>query len=375
MKNKIGIIGGGQLARMLVISAKKMGFYVSVLDPNPHSPGGQVADKQIIGSLDDIKAMQELSGNSDYITIEWEMANVDLLDEFVKSGKIVNPFPKTLGIIKDKLAQKNFLKKYSIPVSDFAPVSSRQNIQKIAEKFTYPFLLKSRFDGYDGKGNMLIRSEKDIAVALEKFKGKLIYIEKFVSFLKEISVIVSRSMKGDMKIYPVSENIHENNILRTTIVPAKVSQHISVKAITLAKKIMKYLPGAGVFAIEMFVDPKEKLFVNEIAPRVHNSGHYTIEACSTSQFEQHIRAITGLPLGSTDMRTKAAVMVNILGDRKGETSLMGLSNALKIPNVSVHIYGKTETRPDRKMGHITVIGKTVQEALSSATKARKYISI
>lgn len=375
MKNRIGIVGGGQLARMLTYDAKKLGLYVTVLDPTPNSPGGQVADEQIVAELSSEKAMRELAGKSDYITIEWEMADSNLLDQFAKEGINVNPSAKTLEIIKDKLAQKKFLKKNKIPVADFIPVSSKEDVKKVAKDFGYPMLLKARFDSYDGRGNAFIKSEGDIEAAMQKLKGRLLYVEKFVPFAKEVSVMIARSITGDIASYPTVENIHKNNILNITIAPARISKVIDKKTQSMAKKVMKVLKGAGVFGIEMFVTKKGDVLINEIAPRVHNSGHHSIESSYTSQFEQHMRAVTGLPLGATHMKVKAAAMINILGERNGPVDVAGVEKVLKIPNTSVHIYGKAETRIDRKMGHITIVGKSIQDVLKKAQKARKLITI
>ncbi len=375
MKNRIGIVGGGQLARMLASDAKRLGFVVTVLDPTPHSPGGQVADEQIVAKLSSRKAMQELAKKSDFLTIEWELADDHVLENFAKKGIAVNPSAKSLRIIKDKFLQKEFLRKNKIPVGDFAEVHNKEGILKLTKKFGYPFLLKARTDAYDGRGNALVESEKDIDTAIEKLKGRALYVEKFVPFTKEVSVMVARSMSGDIATYPVCENIHKNNVLYVTIAPARITTKIAKKAEILARKVMKHLSGAGVFGIEMFVNTKGQVLVNEIAPRVHNSGHFSIEVCQVSQFEQHIRAVTGLPLGSTKMITPAGVMINILGERSGDANVQGLEKALTIPGVHVHIYGKSETRIDRKMGHITVVAKTREEALQKAIKAREYISI
>ncbi|MBI3887476.1 ATP-grasp domain-containing protein [Candidatus Microgenomates bacterium] len=201
------------------------------------------------------------------------------------------------------------------------------------------------------------------------------YVEKNVSFTKELAVVVARNTKGEISIYPVVETIHNNNICHLVIAPAPIDQKIATKARKLARKTMQQLQGAGVFGIEMFVAQDGNVLINEIAPRVHNSGHYTTEACVTSQFEQHIRAVTGLPLGSTKMKVPAAVMINILGERTGQVDAKGFERVLAIPNVSVHIYGKMETKLERKMGHLTVIGETVEECLRKAKKARKLLTI
>lgn len=360
---------------MLVFAAKKLGFYVTVIDPTPASPAGQVADRQLIANYNDEKAIRELASISDYLTFEIELANADILDEYSRNGLMVNPSAATLGIIKDKLSQNEFLKKSGIPIADFEKVDSRDEILKVAKKFGYPFLLKARLDAYDGRGNALINSEQEIDIGLKKLPGRKLYVEKFVPFNKELSVVAARDINGNIVEYPVVETIHKNNICHTVIAPAPINKKLTEKAKQLAFQVMDHLQGAGVFAIEMFLTNDGDILVNEIAPRVHNSGHLTIEACVTSQFEQHIRAVTGLPLGNTDMTSPASVMVNILGDRTGNAEPEGLDKALKIPGVSVHIYGKTETKPERKMGHITAIADTTENALIKAKEARELISI
>jgi 5-(carboxyamino)imidazole ribonucleotide synthase len=374
MKNRIGIVGGGQLGRMLGFEAKRMGFTVIVIDPTPNSPAGQVVDEQILADFKDGDAIRKLADKVDFLTFEVELANADALNELSKNGVSVNPSPKTLNIIKDKLKQKEFLQKSGIPVADFVQVETKEDILKVARKFGYPFLLKARFDAYDGRGNALIKNEKEIDGGLKKLEGRALYVEKFVPFIKELAVVVARSTKGEIATYPVVETVHKNNILHTLFAPARIDLKIQNKARKLASKVMEQLKGAGVFGIEMFLTKDGKVLINEIAPRVHNSGHYTIEASITNQFEQHIRAITGLPLGKTDL-LMSAVMVNILGDRSGEAQVKGLEKALAIPNVAVHIYGKAETRVERKMGHITVIDKSLTKALKKANLAREFIKI
>lgn len=374
---KIGIVGGGQLGKMLTIAAKKMGFYVVVTDPTPESPAGQVADKQIIGGYKDEKTTRNLVKECDVITVDAEFVNEKVLEELEKEGQKIHPTPSTIGIIKDKLKQKQFLKKHKIPTAEFVKVGpwSRSDLLKIGERFGYPFLLKARFDAYDGKGNFVVRNKKDIEKGLEKLIGRDLYIENNVSFIKEIAVIVVRSLKGDIKIYPVVETIHKNNICDVVLAPADISNEARKRARNLSKKVMQHTKGAGVFSIEMFLLKNDKVLVNEIAPRVHNSGHYTIEGTSTSQFEQHIRAITGLPLGSVDMLYQAVVMKNILGEKNGDGFPQGLEKALAIDGVYVHIYGKRQSRPQRKMGHITVVGKSISECLKKANKARRLMII
>lgn len=375
MRNRIGVVGGGQLARMLAYDAKKMGFRFTVLDPTPDSPAGQVCDEQIVASLDDEQAMLELAAKSDFLTFDWELANDQLLQRVADQGVLVNPSAKTLGIIKDKLKQKQFLRDHGLPVDDFFEVSSVDDIKKLGHEIGYPMLLKARYDAYDGRGNAVLEDEQAVAAAYQKLSGKELYVEKFVHFDKELSVMVARSLSGDITCFPVVENIHKNSILHITIAPAQIGQSVISQATGVAIRTMQQLEGAGTFGIEMFLTKDKAIYINEIAPRVHNSGHYTIEACYTSQFEQHIRAITGLPLGCADMIVPAAVMINILGDRSGEASVSGLEKALAVPGVSIHIYGKTETRPERKMGHVTAIGSNPDDVMEKAVRARRYVSI
>lgn len=371
----IGIVGGGQLGKMLTIAAKKMGFSVIVTDPTPNSPAGQVADEQITGGYKDAKTTKQLAKLVDVITVDAEFVNDEVLSEIEKSGKSVHPSPKTITIIKDKLRQKEFLKRNKIPTADFIEVGNRDDIEKAIKKFGLPILLKARNDAYDGKGNFVLQKRSDIEKGLEKLQGRSLYVEKFVPFVKELAIMVARSTKGETVSYPVVQTIHVNNVCDSVISPAKISSKAIKNATNLARKTINKLKGAGVFGIEMFLTRDDRVLINEIAPRVHNSGHFTIEACVTSQFEQHIRAITGLPLGSTKQVSRAAVMKNILGTSQGSGFPKGLEKALRIPGVSYHLYGKNETRIGRKMGHITVVGDNVWDCLKKAEKARKALVI
>jgi len=372
---KIGIVGGGQLGRMLAIAAKKLGFGVVILDSNSHCPASEFADIVIAKSFKDPDGIRELSKLSDFITFEIESANAAVLEELVLDGHSINPAPKILSIIKDKFNQKKFLAGYGFPVAPSIEIKNKEDLIMAIEEFGYPIILKSRFDAYDGRGNALIRNETEIETALQKLNNGSLYVEKSIPFVKELAVVVARGQSGEIVVYPPVETIHKNNICHLVIAPAPVELEIIKKAEQLAIEIISILKGVGVFAIEMFLTSEGELIVNEIAPRVHNSGHQTIEANETSQFEQHIRAITGMPLGSPEMKTPHAVMINILGERTGVATILGVEEVMKIPGVSVHIYGKMETRPERKMGHITVIDLNLKMAIEKAKKARKLIII
>ncbi len=375
MKNKIGIVGGGQLGRMLGIAAKQLGFDVIVIDPTPNSPAGQVVDEQIVAGFTDTAAIVDLASRVDYLTFEIELADAEILSKLEATGAKINPAPSTLHMIKDKYAQKQFLTRLGIPVADSYPVKTQADILKVAQKVGYPLLLKQRHDAYDGRGNLLIKSPSQIGAALERFSGQPLYAEAEVKFTKELAVMAARSTTGQVRVYPVVETKHQHHICHVVLAPAAIAPRVQKKAQHLAIEVMQHLKGAGVFGIEMFLTADDQVLVNEIAPRVHNSGHYTLEACVTNQFEQHIRAITGLPLGDTALQVPATVMVNILGDKEGPAQLRGLAHALAISRTSVHIYGKAQTKVDRKMGHLTVTANSLPTAYRKALQARKELSI
>jgi len=351
----LGIIGGGQLGMMLTEAAKKMPQEISkiiVLDPTENCPATQVGAEQIIADFKDQKAIQELAKKSDIITYEIESGDSDVL----KSVQImveVNPSPESLKIIQDKLLQKRFLLENKIPTPEFIQINSVNDLEQGIAKFGYPSLLKARRDAYDGKGNFKINSFKDIQKGFDYFKGQNLMLEKFVRFKTEVSVIAVRNTKGQIKTFPLVENIHENNILRETIAPARVSKGISNKTEEIAKKTITVLKGAGVFGIEMFVTEEDNILINEIAPRVHNSGHHTLQSSETSQFDQHLRAILGLELGGVKL-LHSTVMYNILGSKDFEGEYIPINISEK--NVFLKMYGKKISKPLRKLGHINLVG-------------------
>ena len=371
----IGIIGGGQLGRMLTLAALPLGFRVIVVNPSPNSPAALVGAHEIIGDLYDPTTLSKLAESADFITIEIEHLNVEVLERLQSLEKLINPAPQTVRLIQDKLKQKEFLNKRGIQVAPFASVTDQADAEAVWQAFGKKMLVKTRYGAYDGRGNMVVASRAELKQALEKFAEQQVYAEQFVPFSKELAVMVARSLAGDIKLYPVAETVHKRNICVEVKVPAQITPAERVRAEKLALKVAGHLEGAGMFGIEMFLTSDGQVLVNEIAPRVHNSGHYTMDACRTSQFEQHIRAITGLPLGSTDLLAPAAVMVNILGERDGPTELFGLEAALSVPHTSVHLYGKSPTKIDRKMGHINATGNSVAEARRRALKARQRIMV
>ncbi|KAF6247836.1 5-(carboxyamino)imidazole ribonucleotide synthase [Nitrosopumilus sp. b3] len=355
MAKVLGIIGGGQLGMMITEAAKKMPEHISkiiVLDPTKNCPASQVGAEQIISDFKDKNAIIDLANKSDIITYEIESGDSDVLKS-VENKAEINPSPETLKIIQDKFLQKSFLLKNNIPVPDFLEINNIDDVKEGLKKFGYPAMLKARRDAYDGRGNYKINSEEEIQAAYDYFKGQSLLLEKFVSFKMEVSVIASRNTKGQIKTYPLVENIHETSILRETIAPARVSENISKKAEQIAEKTMAVLKGAGTFGIEMFVTTNDDVIINEIAPRVHNSGHHTLQSSETSQFEQHLRAILGLELGSTKLLHNT-IMYNILGSKE----FQGEYKPLKISedNLFLKMYGKKISKPLRKLGHLNLVG-------------------
>lgn len=374
-KPTIGIVGGGQLGRMLTQAALPLGFNVVVVDPGQNCPAHQVGAAEITGNLYDQAALHELAKRSDVITVEIEHLDTLVLEALEKEGAVIHPAPATVRLIQDKYLQKVFLREHSVPVADFTEVNSTQDAEKALKSFGGKMLLKTRHGAYDGRGNMVVSSPADIKKAFELFDGKALYAERFVPFERELAVMVGRSTSGDVQAYPVVQTIHERNICVEVLSPAPVSKTVAQKTHTLAVTVANLLKGAGMYGIEMFLTPSGEVLVNEIAPRVHNSGHHTIEGNRTSQFEQHIRAITGLPLGDVSLTAPGTVMVNILGERNGETRVKGLRGALAIPDVHIHLYGKSPTKVDRKMGHLTATADTLETARKNAHAARGALDI
>jgi len=376
MTKRLGIIGGGQLGMMITEAAKNLSEYISeitVLDPTENCPAAQAGAKQIVGDFKDEIAILKLAEQSDIITYEIESGNTDVLSKLKAE---IEPSPSTLGIIQDKLSQKTFLSENGLPVSQFYEITSLDDLCEKIKDLGLPVLLKSRRDAYDGRGNFKITSSNEIEKAYQHFDGKSLMVEKFVNFKMEVSVIAARNTKGDITTYPLVENIHENNILKTTIAPARVSDDVISNAGEIAKKTMEVLKGAGVFGIEMFIDQDDKILINEIAPRVHNSGHHTLQSCKTSQFEQHLRAILGLELGSTDLIHRT-VMCNILGPDGFEGKYKPI--VLEKGGVYLKMYGKDVSKPQRKLGHFNVVDlndtKDVSELLEMVDEIKNSILI
>ncbi len=378
LQKKIGIIGGGQLGKMMILDAKRLGFYVITLDPTMDCPSHSISDEHMVASFDDVEAIIQLAEQVDVITYEFEHIHVEVLKQLEAKGYSVYPTAKSLEIIQNKFIQKSKLQAHNIPVPRFETVDTVEDIKQAGKMLGYPLMLKTCLGGYDGKGNAVIHNQQSIEQAFQALgAGQTpLMIEAFVPLKKEISVLACRGLSGDISVYPVAENKHHNSILDETIVPADIFEPCRKKAMTLAHEVMEVFFGVGMFCVEMFVTQDDAIVINEVAPRPHNSGHYTIEGCKTSQFEQHIRAITGLPLGEVEL-IQPTVMKNLLGPplTEGRAYYEGVDKAYALPDVKVHIYGKTYTKPFRKMGHITATDQDKFEALRKVRQAHQWIRI
>lgn len=350
----LGVIGGGQLGRMLAEAAGPLGVDVIVSDPTPACPASAVARDQIVGDFDDVDTIRGVADRSDFLTYEIELVDPDALETVMEeSGIPVHPSPESLRMTQDKLLEKRRLSDAGIPVPAFRPVDREEDLRTAIETFGYPVMLKARHGGYDGRGNFLIAEEADIEPALDAAPGAML-VEQVIEFDRELSVIGVRGEAGTAT-FPAGENIHEAEILRETIVPARTDDDILTLAQSVATEVLTLMEGRGVFGIELF-EADGEILVNEIAPRPHNSGHYSIEGAYTSQFAQHVRAVVGYPLGATQSRDPT-VMANVLGDVTDPepASLTGVEAVFETPGASLHWYGKREVRPLRKMGHVTVV--------------------
>ena len=368
----IGVVGGGQLGRMLAEAAGPLGVTIDILDPTPHCPAAPFARNHLVAPFDDVDATEAVASRVDVLTYEIELADPDALAAVQETtGTPVHPHPDTLRMIQDKLRQNEALQDAGIPVPPFAAVDSAEAVRDVCAELGYPAMLKARRGGYDGRGNLPINGPAEVEEALAEV-GTDAMIESFVDFEREISVIAVKGVDEEASYVPV-ENIHEAEILRETVVPARTSDDRLQRAQEVADEVLAVLDGRGVYGIELFEQPDGQIVVNEIAPRPHNSGHWTIEGAVTSQFEQHIRAILGHPLGSTDHRG-ATVTANLLGqgDHTGSVQVSGISELLAARDIHLHWYGKRESRPLRKMGHLTVTGPHVDDRGDLLATARGH---
>ncbi|MGI8555895.1 MAG: 5-(carboxyamino)imidazole ribonucleotide synthase [Pyrinomonadaceae bacterium] len=366
----IGVFGSGQLGRMFAVEARKMGYRVHTFSPDTDTPTGQVADFETSADYEDLTAVKEFARSVDVVTFEFENVpskTVEAAAEF----SAVFPRGEILHTTQNRLREKTFLSENNFPLTPFRHIKTLEDLQQAAREIGVPGVLKTAGFGYDGKGQTKIEALENIEPAFETLKGKEAVLEAFVEFEKEVSVVCARDQRGNFAHYGVIENAHENHILDISFAPAICSEKVFNEAIEITRSVAETLDYVGTLCVEFFLTKDEKLLINELAPRPHNSGHLTFGACVTSQFEQQLRAVCGLPLGSTEL-LKPAAMANLLGDiwQKGEPKW---KNALKIPNVKLHLYGKAEPRTGRKMGHLTALAKTAKEAVENVCKARESL--
>ena len=372
----IGILGGGQLGKMLLSTTRKWDIKTKVLDNNPNAPAKLSCNEFHVGNLMDYQTVLNFAKNIDVLTIEIENVNIKALEEIEKKGIKVYPQPNILKIIQNKLKQKLFYKKHKIPTALFKEFESKKSIKEmvIHGDLCFPFVWKSNSMGYDGYGVKIIKSNRD----LEKLNDCPGFIEDLIEIKKELSVIVCRNEKGEIKNFPVVEMIFDNdsNQVEYIISPARINNETSKRAISIALKLSKIYNHIGIMAIELFLTTDNEILINEVAPRPHNSGHFSIEMSYTNQFEQHLRAILGLPLGKTKNKI-SGVMVNLVGEKNhnGPVKYSNIDQIMTIEGVTPHIYGKKETRPNRKMGHVTIVNEKLENAIKIAETVKETIKV
>ncbi len=380
----VGILGGGQLARMTAEAAARLGIEVAILEHEAASPAARMAAREVVGGWLDYDRLAALAEGTLAVTLENEFVDAPALTWLAAHGVSVFPTAATLEATQDKLIQKRNMAAAGVPVPRFAEVNQPEDVARAAGEWGWPVVLKARRNGYDGYGNATVRGPDEIAPACERlgWPERALLVEAWVPFRRELAVMVARGRGAECVVYPVVETIQRNHICHVVRAPAAIDPALAARAAALARRAVEAVDGVGVFGVELFetaaADGDEQpgdILYNEIAPRPHNSGHYTIEGCVTSQFENHLRAVLGLPLGSAAMVAPAAVMVNILGTKTGPAVAEGLADALAIPGAHVHVYGKLTSRMGRKMGHVTALGQTLAEAEATARAAADAIRL
>ncbi len=373
---RLGIVGGGQLARMTAMAALQVGCDVVVLERNPFSPAATLATHSLVGDWNTVDALLELATRVDVVSLENEFVDANHLRALEDRGHVVLPTARTIALVQDKFIQKQTLEAAGLPVPRMRAVNDVNEVADAATDFGLPLLLKARRNAYDGKGNATVRSIADVESAWQRLGGNddnALFAEEFCDFSAELAVIITRRRDGETATYPVVETVQRNHVCHLVRAPAPVASEIATRAADVARRAVEAVGAVGSFGVEMFLTRGGDIVVNELAPRVHNSGHYTIEACACSQFENHVRAVLGLALGSTGMIAPAAVMVNLLGTVHAHGRPLGLDRALAVPGAHVHLYGKAMSGPGRKMGHVTVLGETLAVAERDATRCAAEI--
>jgi 5-(carboxyamino)imidazole ribonucleotide synthase len=367
----LGVLGGGQLGRMFALRARVMGYRVVVLEPDPRGPAGQVADHQIVAAYDDPGALDQLADQCAAITTEFENVPAPVLERLAARVP-VSPSPASVAIAQERSAEKGFLAGAGFRTAPFARVAAASDLNEALKAIGVPALLKTSRMGYDGKGQALIGSPEDAPEAFRHLGSVPCVLERKLDLEREISVVLARGRDGSVAAFTPAENVHRHGILHTSTVPARVPKGLEAEAMALTIEVATALQYVGVLAVEMFVADGGKLYVNELAPRPHNSGHYTLDACSVDQFEQQVRTMTGLPLGEPALLSPCC-MINVLGDAWAHGTPRW-DRALALPGVRLHLYGKAEPRAGRKMGHLTCLAATADDALLLATTAHAAIS-
>ena len=375
----LGILGGGQLGRMTLLAAGALGIDVVIGERAPGSPAARLTSSSVVfrERWEDQQALDALAAAAPVITLENEFVDADVLRGLQRRGATVWPGPDCVATVQDKLIQKQALLRAELPVPAFAPIPHAQALQQLGDELGWPLMVKARRDGYDGYGNALVHDTDEAQRACERlgWPKRQLYAEAFVDFVRELAVLVVRGQDGALVTYPTVETQQDPglHICRAVLAPADVPATVAEQAQQIARGAVTAVDGVGAFGVELFLLPNDRVLLNELAPRPHNSAHYSIEACITSQFSNHVRAVFGLPLGSTEMRAPAAAMVNVLGH--GGSAEANLGAALTVGDVFVHLYGKTENRPGRKLGHVTALGLARDEAAQRAQRAADALGL
>ncbi len=370
---RLGILGGGQLARMTGLAALSLGCDVRYFERTAVCPAAWLTPQLVVGDWADHAALAAFAAEVDVITIENEFIDAASLLWLEERGHRVFPTAASLALIQDKLIQKQTLVSAGLPVAGFRRVDTIADVHAAARELGWPLVLKTRRDGYDGKGNFTLAGPDRVAEGWSKLGGRGLFVEAFWPIARELAVIVTSGRDGTLVSYPVVETVQKNHICHSVEAPAAIPAALAARATKLARSAIAGVGGIGSFGVELFLSESGEIAINELAPRVHNSGHYTLEACACSQFENHVRAVLGWPLGSPRMTAPAAVMLNLLGDSAAPGQPLGLSQALRIPDARVHLYGKALSGPGRKMGHVTAVGETAALARATAACAARAI--
>lgn len=376
---RLGILGGGQLARMTLQAASRLGIDVVIAERFADSPAARLTSRSLVfpNGWDDPARLDELAELTSIATLESEFVDWQVLNALEARGVAVRPSPACVGVVQDKLLQKQALARAELPVPTFSAIDSPETLSRAGAELGWPLMLKARRDGYDGRGNVVVRGVTEVEAACRKlgWPDKALYAEAFVEFERELACMAVRSLEGDIVLYPVVETIQDPDlhICREVIAPAEVPEHVRLQTTEITRGAIEAIDGRGALGVELFLLADGQVVINELAPRPHNSAHYSIEACWTSQFENHVRAVLGLPLGDPSLCVDAAVMVNLLGTSSAPVDVG--SDAFATPHTYVHLYGKSENRPGRKMGHITALGASTDAAGEAARRTAAEIKL